>query len=473
MRRFAVSLLGPGFRAFALSPDGAVLATAWGTETIRLFDAVTGKISREFPARGPACFVGFGSDGTTLTSVGADRILEVWDVVAGKETRRLRLGALNTGGHPGLLRSGDRRLIAGPADGDAVGIWDTATGKLVRQLERRFCAGGFAFSPDGKTFAAIPAGEDRLTIGLFDIGTGREKFLYPRHQGGISALAFPPRDRVIASAGEDGTIRFWDVATGKEVRRIIGARVQSFAYSLDGRRIATWNNDDSFGLRDVGSGKEARRVRGNYAGPMSAVAFARDGTIVAAAPEDDDVVTFWDTTTGREIRRRSLHHTGSISSLSFRPDGKAIALSGTDGSVELWEISGFRRLGRIDASQGPVFSIDIAPDGKTVCIGGADAVLRLWKPETGEVRESAAREHPSQHMIHSVAFAPDGNRVAWSGISDGIVRIWDVKVGREIGQFPGQRLGVSLVVFSPNSRLVASANGDGTILVWDLSELNR
>ena len=76
-------------------------------------------------------------------------------------------------------------------------------------------------------------------------------------------------------------------------------------------------------------------------------------------------------------------------------------------------------------------------------------------------------------MIHTVAFAPDGNRVAWSGTDDGIVRIWDVKQGREIGQFPRQLQGVHLVVFSRNSRFVASANGDETILVWDMAQLNQ
>ena len=102
-----------------------------------------------------------------------------------------------------------------------------------------------------------------------------------------------------------------------------------------------------------------------------------------------------------------------------------------------------------------------------------DAILRLWKPGTGEVRQSAKRENPDEHQIDTVAFAPDGKRVAWSGCEDGVVRIWDVIQGREIGHFSGQAHGVSLVVFSGSSRLLASANGDGTILVWDLARLAR
>jgi WD40 repeat protein len=484
VRRF--SDLRGGACACALSPDGAILATGRGTETIRLWDVASGILGREFRVRGLICSIEFEADGKTLTSIVADGVLTVWDLVAGKETRRIRLNGWKTGLLPAVLRSPDRKLIAGPGEGAPVGIWEAATGKQVRQV-----AGGCAFSPDGKTIAVIST-EDDLTIGLWDISTGKEKLSYPRHHGSVLSLAFAPGDNLIGSVDERGTVRLWDVSTGKEVRRILdpppglraaadadkrgrspNVRAQAFAFAPDGEKIVSWNNDETFALWDVASGKEIRRIHPHLPGPMSAVAFGPDGRTVAAVSGDDRAVGIWDMATGREVRRGSLHHNDSIASLCLARDGKTIASGGLDGTARLWDTTTFRRLSLLDASQDPVFSIDISPDGKTICVGGADAILRLWKPDTGEVQESAKRDVPDEHMIHTVAFAPDGNRVAWSGIDDGIVRIWDVKQGREVGQFPGQHEGVHLVVFSRNSRFVASANGDGTILVWDVAHLNR
>ena len=408
-RRF--SKLRGGAISCALSPDGAILATGRGTEMIRLWDVAADKMSRELRVGGLTCFIEFEPDGKTLTSIDADGILKAWDLTAGKETRRIQLEAWKHGLFPAVRRSPDRKLIAGPGEGETVGIWEAATGKQILQVGRRMSAVGCAFSPDGKTIA-IMSTEDDLSIGVWDIRTGKEKLSYPRHRGGISSLAFAPGDNQICSAGEDGTVRLWDVATGKEVRRIVdpplgprddrapGARVQSFAYAPDGQTIVSWNDDETFKLWDVASGREIRQIRPHFAGPLRAVAFAPDGKTVAAVGvaavgENRETMGFWDLATGREIRRGSLKDNDSTARLSFARDSKTIASAGLDGTLKVWDTTTFRRRSRLDASQSPIFSLDLSPDGKTICIGGADSILRLWKPETGKFRNQQTGAIPT------------------------------------------------------------------------------
>ena len=107
--------------------------------SLRLWDVVTGKMRCEFPAPGSKCSIGFEADGKTLTSVGEDGILTSWDLTTGKETGRIRLEAWEVGRHSIAPRSPDRKLILGPGKGATVGIWEAATGRLVRQIERLSC----------------------------------------------------------------------------------------------------------------------------------------------------------------------------------------------------------------------------------------------------------------------------------------------------------------------------------------------
>jgi WD40 repeat protein len=73
-------------------------------------------------------------------------------------------------------------------------------------------------------------------------------------------------------------------------------------------------------------------------------------------------------------------------------------------------------------------------------------------------------------MIRTVSFSPDGERVAWSG-NKGIIRIRDLKKGHDVGRFLGPTKGIDRIAFSRDARLLASAGMDGTILIWDVSQL--
>ena len=110
-----------------------------------------------------------------------------------------------------------------------------------------------------------------------------------------------------------------------------------------------------------------------------------------------------------------------------------------------------------------------SPDRSTICIGGTDGVVRLWRLGTGELVQALGQAAPDS-LLSGIAFSPDGNRIVWSA-EDGIVRVWDVKKGGEVGRFSGQKGIVLELAFSRSSRLLASAGNDGTILVWDLSQI--
>ena len=491
------SNLGNVLQFPALSPDGAVLAAGLNGDTVRLWDVITGNVIRQFPAPESTCSLAFGPEDNTISSLARDGTLYVWDSATGNERRRIRLRPWGLAPFAPVFHSPDRKMIAALDGGhilgigDTIRIWDVATGGEVRGIQLDSLKGmhGVAFSPVGKTIAST-SGNGQI-LQLWDITTGKEKLSYPRHQGPVYAIAFAPNDKTIASGGDDGTLRLWDVATGKEVRRIVDSpprrwkaetdeeirqnllgRVKSLAFAPDGETIVSMTHGGALRFWDVGSGKGARRIDLVRSSPISAVAFATDCKTIAVASDDSDIIEFWDVVTGKEIRRGSTGHLGRILSVALGTDGKTFASAGFDRTVRLWETNSFRRLRQTTTSHDSIHCVAYSPDGKMICIGGADAVLCLWNLDTGEFQRSSEPGDPDEHIIQSVEFSPDGNWVAWGG-DDQVVRIWDVRKGRETRRFEGHRGGIYDLAFSRNSNHVASASGDGTILVWDIAQLTE
>jgi RNA polymerase sigma factor (sigma-70 family) len=250
--------------SMALSPDGKILATGLYEGVIQLWDAATGRELRQVkgPDRGYIWCVAFSPDGRTLAACGNDGKVRLWDVAAGKVTREL------TADPRGLLRvafsPGGATLAASAGDGN-LGLWDVASGKLRLRLvghPEMSSIFSLAFSPDGKLLASIATMHSASTeraLRLWEVNTGKElvHLAFGQkagvHSPGGQAVVFSPDGRTLATAGRDGTVSLWEVATGGLRRRFHGhtAVVGNLEFSADGRTLASASSDTTVLLWDV------------------------------------------------------------------------------------------------------------------------------------------------------------------------------------------------------------------------------
>ncbi len=388
---------------FTFSPDGKALLVAAG-QTLRLWDVGTGK---EQPLAGghggTVSALAVSPDGKALVSGSSDQIIRRWDGVTGKELGQI---AAPPETHNAAFAPDGR--TAALAVGGTIRLVEVATGKERHQLKgHETGTTALAFSANGQVLASRGTADLRL----HDVvkGTELRHITLPvdRAMGigggfggmvvaGGSALALSPDGRTVAAymsgtpqgirivnqpqsapAVAADTLRLWDVASGKEIRKITLPQpgTVSIAYSPDGRVIAVENADQTISLWEVASGKERARLGQPIArqpGPMMGggfggfgggrgvappmfnaptVAFSPDGTLLAAKGAGH-AVAVWDVLTGKEVGQFKGHD-GALSAVAFSADGKTLATGSRDTTVLVWELAALKRAPRLAAALAP------------------------------------------------------------------------------------------------------------------------
>ncbi len=299
---------------------------------------------------------------------------------------------------------------------------------------------------------------------------GKTIYSYTGHANWISAVAWSPDSRRIASASSDNTLHVWDATTGDHVLKYnghrVGSSVNGVSWSPDGAHIASAGDDQTVQLWDAVTGKPTLIYQGHASGVIS-VAWSHDGTRIASA-DQSGIVQVW-SATGTTIYTYK-GHTGAVYAVAWSPDGTRIASGGADGKVQVWDASlGITILTYQGLGASIVRSVAWSLNGKYIASGGYDHKVHVWDVTTG--RDISQHLHSTSEPnaianVDTVAWSlPDGQRIA-SGGGDRKVQIWDWDTGQNIYTYLGHNGYVYTLAWSPNGEYIASGGSDTKVQVW-------
>jgi len=287
------------------------------------------------------------------------------------------------------------------------------------------------------------------------------------HQSGVSSVALSPDGkRVVTGGGDYGTIKVWDIITGKELITLSGVHdkyISGVAFSPDGKQIVSSDGSGGIKVWNVSDVNEAIISMRHGNDWIRSVSFSPDGKQLVSACYGDKEIKVWDAATGAEIISFSgSEHTNGVSCAAFSPNGKHIASGDWGATIIIWDAASGNEVMKF-TDKFSTTRVSFSPDGKLLASAGWSGLINIRDVLTGSIVTTLPF---GSGMINSIAFSPD-NKYIVSGGSDCTVRVWNVAKGNEITTLRGHGSSVSSVVFTPDGKQVVSGSEDGTIKVWD------
>jgi len=296
----------------------------------------------------------------------------------------------------------------------------------------------------------------------------------------IRTVAFSPDGKILASEGEFGTIKLWDVSSGTEIQSLLGhsIKISSLDFSPDGKILASGSWDKTIRLWNVSDGTPMTVF--NQTWMISSVDFSPDGTMFVSSYKFFTNIKVWNTTNWEELLTLKAHNSG-INDLHFSPDSKLLATTSSDNTTKIWNTSTWKNEHTFELSEAGV-EVKFSFDGKILALytripinGNETSTFLLYDWANDKViHELEGHSYGGyiiydspETMIGSINLSPNGMVVATGG-GDNLIKLCDVASGETIHILSGHKGPVCKVVFSPDGTLLASCGLDKTIKIWNI-----
>jgi WD40 repeat protein/DNA-binding SARP family transcriptional activator len=432
---------------FAFSPDGSQLAIGTEEGPVLLWDMEQERFSPPFKGHTvPVIDVTFSPDGQLVASSSRDGTVRLWDIASGKPLDILR-------GHLGAvwgmrISANGKTLVSGGADG-IIRLWElrSASQRRIRRTIRGNLRElrGIAISaesvmPDGIMLAAgskngrchlwrlnpqsVSKIDNRNADGLDDVYLDNLR----GHVGSINCIAFRAHSAELATAGDDHTVRIWDVAR-----------------------------------------KQCLVVLQEPTADVRALTYNSQGTILASASGDGIIHVWAIDDRGHHQLRYIIQEPCASEVLAVSPDEKTLVYALVNNTIVLRDIENGETLHRVNESSA-AWALDIDASGRRLVTGHLNGTINLWEvADRRLVTPPRLLGHHKQAIIHTVRFSPGGGLVV-SGGFDRTLYVWDLATGQARHQLDMFNEGIHEMRFLPNSNILLVACLDGAVRICDVED---
>jgi WD40 repeat protein/tRNA A-37 threonylcarbamoyl transferase component Bud32 len=421
----------------------------------------------------------FAPDGDKLAFVTQKTKVKLWDLYPARERSELDPRSL----YPPRVAFSPNGLLLAASGGErrgerrsgSVTIWkldgpESEKPQILSETVPFLC---LAFSPDNLRLAAGGDGPDgTVYVWQLSPGGGKPSVFKGEQRGKVQSITFLADSQTVASAGEDGTVVFWDAGVGKPltVWKKHEKEVTAIALSPDRKTLGTASADGTVKLWDVSEGPDRSRFQATK-GKIKTVAFIDDGKTLAVLEAYDTKITLWDVASRKQVG--ALPHAGQVTKFAVSANGRMLAAFGVQtATLTVWDVSERKPEHLLDGQR--VACLAFSPDGRRLVLGRSDGKVTLRGPEGAGLTRTAGTQ-----MISAICFASAGALIAAAshipkGDKEvGVVYLWEATGGKPPDELRGHMDPVKLLACSSDGKILASVDLGGNVLLWDLAGRKR
>ena len=342
------------------------------------------------------------------------------------------------------------------------------------------------FSPDSKILAT---GSADHTTRLWDINTGQTIRILEGHTDLVYGPVYSPDGRVLATRSRDDTLRLWDASTGKNIKTILRDNEgMNFMFSPDSTTLAVGNSNGTVGLFDAQTGEKIKTLRGNT-DYVYTVLYSPNGNKILTKSRDGTVV-LWNAHTRKKIKTFNIRD--KVIAAMYSPDGTPLAISVNREKLSLWDVTTDQLLKTFDGPKTrylpkryqtssrhavgwppeQVRSVSYSPNGETIAAVRHNETVQLWNISTGKHigKPILPLKDDLPDGTTDIVYSPDGKTLATLQIGNrgSTVRLWNTITGKHLKTLKGYDNCANTLTFSPDSRTIFTSHQGGTVLLWDI-----
>ena len=465
---------GASINCTAYSPDGKYIATASDDSTVRVWDSQTGIQLRIFDHGEEVHAVSWSCDGVYLFSISAKEV-SLWNVAEDK-----KISSIKTEWAKNIACSPVDSYVA-YIDG-SIHVCNYKKGEWIEiRHPSSYDVESVHWSPDGKYI--VSAGNDS-TIRVWDIKAKKEVGVFTGHSDRVRYACFSPDGKKIASVSADGSARVWDVQTQKELYRLQGtynSLEAKISWSPNGKYISTYSNwdkdtqyDSKFRLFNAKNGSLIYEHKDSGAG-LSFYSWSNDSNCVAVGNGPDDRVTnVKRISDGKNLITFSNQLT-DINSIELNRDNSYLIVdskigNSSDAMLNIFDTQTGAIVGNIKHKTMPsfVWSPTFAwnPAGDSIVFKNSDGKLTI-----NELHGSS--DYVGDNVKGDLFCWSNNNRYIACGQNiskSGDTEIFDVTLRKIVKVLSGSGSSIAAIQFSIDSKYLICGTYDGSVLIWNVAD---
>ncbi len=472
--------------SIAVQPQGNLVMTGSEDRTARLWSALTCEpVGEPLQCRGGVFGVAFSPDGDSCATSSVFEV-QLWDTATHKAIGKPLY-------HESWIWSvafspDGRRLLTGCRDGSArlwqvgnrASLSDPRPEATIRTPTSVRCV---AFGPDGRRF--VTASEEAMAR-VWRIPDRSHPLHSLPGMGPVTAAAFSPNGQTVVtgdtdvpfSFGSRGSAAVWDVATGRQLRKLpVAHAVRTIGFVNHDNLVWVGGYDGSASVWDVNTGQ---RIRELVVGPppLNSIAAAEAGQLVVSGfgSLTRGEARLHDARGGNTPRDRILQQKQAVLAVAISPDRRLALTAGEDRIARLWDMATGEPVGSPMHHQNAIWTASFSPDGRSVLTGDWNGIAQVWDAADGTA--SGLTLH-NAGPVTCAQYSSDGRMIAtvtldeaqkfWQfrDAPEGLLYLWDAASGTPLGPPIGHTgRGLWSVAISPDNTQVLTGSNDGTARIW-------